>query len=287
MNSFLIKEKSKKSFLEGISTLQYSTRENYQAGLNRFENFCKNNYEGRTSLDIINELKRIEFHERDQAYFDILQDFVNWLDNQNLASATVKMYYQIATYYCSYHGIRAHPIDLKHNVKKPKKIKEKLHPLSREEILCLFDYTTGFRKMLYLVLIGSGMRIQETVALRRSDFSLNSDRIKIEIPGKFTKTKVSHTTYVSKEAETYLRPHLESLSENQLVFATNPYPFHAKMTEIEAFSRYRNRAGLNEKYDSVNRHKFTLHSFRSYFLHVQDEFMILILHMLWLVIPHI
>jgi len=37
------------------------------------------------------------------------------------------------------------------------------------------------------------------------------------------------------------------------------------MTEIEAFTRYRKRAGLIEKYESTNRHHISLHSFRSYF----------------------
>ena len=32
--------------------------------------------------------------------------------------------------------------------------------------------------------------------------------------------------------------------DDDLVFGTNPYPFHAKMTEIKAFARYRKRADL-------------------------------------------
>lgn len=41
MQSFLLKTKNKKLFLEGIQTLQYSTRENYIAALNQFEKFYK------------------------------------------------------------------------------------------------------------------------------------------------------------------------------------------------------------------------------------------------------
>lgn len=37
------------------------------------------------------------------------------------------------------------------------------------------------------------------------------------------------------------------------------------MTEIEAFTRYRDETGLTTKYESANRHHITLHSFRSYF----------------------
>lgn len=266
MQSFLIKKKTKQSFLEGILSLKYSTRENYQAALNRFEQFCNSKYNGRSSENIIQELKIIPPDNRDEAYFGVLQDFVNWLIQFGLSNTTINMYFQIVTYYFSYHGIRAHHIDIRQNVKRPRKIKEKLHILTRDEILRIFNYAPEKRKMLYLTLIGSGMRIQECVSLKKKDFDLAfPKRIKIEIPAQFTKAQAAHTTFVSKEASKYLKPYLESLYNNDLVFATNPNPFHAKMTEIEAFTRYRKRAELFEKYESTNRHHITLHSFRSYF----------------------
>ena len=246
--------------------LKYSTRENYQAALHRFEQFCNYNYDARTAEEIVHEIKSIPIEDREYAYFGVLQDFVNWLLKQNLSSTTVNMYLQIVTYYFNYQGIRVHPTDLRQNIKRPKKIKEKLHPLTREEIHKIFSYSIDKRRMLYLVLIGTGMRIQECVALRKRDFDLNhKKRIKIEIPARYTKTQAAHTTFVSKDAAKYLKPHLESLESDDLVFATNPNPFHAKMTEIEAFIRTRDRAGLTAKYDSTNRHHITLHSFRSYF----------------------
>lgn len=266
VHSFLLKTKTKKSFLDRLSSLKYSTRENYQASLHRFEQFCNSNYQKRTSEDIIHELKSIPANQRDDAYFGVLQDFVNWLVSFGLAHATVNMYFQVVTYYFSYHGIRAHHIDIRQNVKRPRKIKEKLHVLTSEEIHKILGIAPEKRKMLYLTLIGSGMRIQECVALRRKDFDLDfTRRIKIEIPAQFTKAQTAHTTFVSKEASKYLRSHLESLTPNSLVFATNSNPFHAKMTEIEAFTRYRDRVGLTGKYESTNRHHVTLHSFRSYF----------------------
>lgn len=266
MSSFLLKKKTKNSFLEGIQTLQYSTRENYNSSLNQFEKFCNAQYDSRTTEDILVELKTLKEQKRDEAYLGMLQDFVNWMTHSTLSNTTIHQYYQITNYYFSYQGIRVHPIDLKQNVKLPKKIKEKLHPLLKEEILQLFKFTPNQRKMLYLVLIGTGMRIRETVSLRKKDFDLDySKRIKIEIPAEFTKTRTAHTTFVSKEAENYLRPHLKSLKEDELVFATNSTPYHAAMTEIEAFARYRTKAGLIQKYESTNRHHISLHSFRSYF----------------------
>jgi len=266
MQSFLLKRKTKKSFLEGIKTLQYSTRVNYVASLNRFEKFCNLKYEQRTAQDVLDELKSMKTQKRDEAFFGVLQDFVNWMVDEKLAIPTIHQYHQIVTYYFSYQGIRVHPIDIRQNVKLPKKIKEKLHPLTREEIIQLFQFVPQHRKMLYLVLIGSGMRIREAVSLRKKDFDMNyPKRIKIEIPAQFTKTRAAHTTFVSREAENYLRPHLESLAQQDLVFATNADPYHASMTEIEAFARYRKRAGLTEIYESTRRYHISLHSFRSYF----------------------
>ena len=266
MKSFLIKQKSKKSFLEGIKILQYSTKVNYLASLNRLEKFYNFKYNGRTTQDVLSELNSLKNQERDEAFFCMLQEFVNWMVDENLSNTTIHQYHQIVTYYFSYHGIRVHPIDLRQNVKLPKKIKEKLHPLNKDEIIQLFQFIPEPRKMLYLVLIGSGMRIRESVALRKKDFDLNyPKRIKIEIPAKFTKTRTAHTTFVSNEAENYLRPHLKSLNHQDLVFATNSIPYHAAMTEIEAFSRYRQLASLTQKYESTNRHHISLHSFRSYF----------------------
>jgi integrase len=264
--SFLLKKKTRKSFLNGIQTLQYSTQENYRSSLNQFEKFCKNNYNERTTQQIIDELKSLKIAERDEAFLVLLQDFVNWMTSSQLSNSTIHQYHQIVIYYFSYYGIRVHPIDLKQNVKLPKKIKEKLHSLTKQEILHLFNYVPTHRQMLYLILLSSGMRIRETVALRKKDFDIEySKRIKIEIPPQFTKTKTAHTTFVSKEAEKILKPHLDLLNESDLVFATNSIPYHAAMTEIEAFARYRKNAGLIQKYASTNRHHISLHSFRSWF----------------------
>ena len=164
MQSFLLKKKDKETFLDTIKSLKYSTWENYRASINRFGQFCKEQYSGRNIEDVVFELKSIPEESRDEAYFDVLQDFVNWLSDKKLSGSTINMYYQVITYFFSFNGIRIHPIDLRRHIRRPKQVKEKPHPLSRAEILDLFEHTPDHRKMLYLVLIGSGMRIQECVA---------------------------------------------------------------------------------------------------------------------------
>jgi len=265
MPSFLLHKVSKQSFFDGIKSLNVSTQDNYISAINKFEKFSKQKY-NHNSKEIVIELKSIKGEERDLAYFNLLQEFVNWLIDCKLANSTVNMYAQIISYFFSYYGIRVHPIDLRHNVKKPKKIKEKLHAITKEEIQKILRQSIEKRKMLYLTLIGTGMRIQECVSLQKHHFDLSfPKRIKIEIPAQFTKARTAHTTFVSKQAEFYLRTHLESLDDNSLIFATNSNTIHAKMTEIEAFTRTRNKVGLIKKYSCTNRHHITLHSFRSYF----------------------
>lgn len=246
--------------------LAISSRASYQSVIHRLEEFCAENYEARTPDDIIKELKSIPLEERDDAYYGLLQDYVNWLLKRGLSHKTVNNHFKVIKHYFSYHGIRADPIALRQNVNRPKEINEKLHPLTLEEIHKIFSHSIEKRRILYLVLIGTGMRIRECMALRKRDFDLNyPKRIKIEIPAQYTKTQSAHTTFVSKEASKYLIPRLNAIGSDDLVFARNPNPYHASMTEIEAFSRYRNSAGLTAKYSSANRHHITLHSFRSYF----------------------
>jgi hypothetical protein len=101
--------------------------------------------------------------------------------------------------------------------------------------------------------------------LKRKDFDLDyPKRIKIDIPAQYTKTKTAHTTFVSKEAARVLVPHLNGLGPDDMIFAKNKFPYHASMTQIEAFTSARDKAGLTDKY-AANRHHTTLHSFRSYF----------------------
>lgn len=266
MESFLLKEKNMGSYFESIETYAVSSKASYRSVINRLQEFSIEHYDGRTADDVITELKSIPIERRDEAFYGVLQDYVNWLLKRGLSHKTVNNHFKVIKHYFSYYGIRGDPIGLKHNVNRPREVRERLHPLTLEEIHRIFRHTIQKRRMLYLVLVGSGMRIRECVALRKKDFDLNfSKRIKIEVPAQHTKTKAAHTTFVSEEAEKLLRPRLNSLKSEELMFATSQDSYHASMTEIEAFSRYRDAAGLIGKYESANRHHVTLHSFRSYF----------------------
>ena len=98
MQSFLLKKKTKKSFIEGIKVLEYPTQENYISSLRKFEKFCECNYENRTTQEILEELKSLDNENIDEVFFGILQDFVNWMTSSELSNTTINQYYQIVTY---------------------------------------------------------------------------------------------------------------------------------------------------------------------------------------------
>ena len=120
MSSFLLKEKTKASFMTKLLPLKFSTKENYRSSLKKFETFCSESYQGRKSDEIIDEIKSLKENLRDEAFYEVLQGFVNWLMTIGLSNTTVNQYVQIITFYLSYHGIRVHASEIRQNVRKTK-----------------------------------------------------------------------------------------------------------------------------------------------------------------------
>lgn len=265
--SFLLKNKKKISFFEGIQSLSKSTQDSYKSVVKHFDFFCYEHYKKRNIQDIINELNSLTYEEKKIGFIGLLQDFIFHLEKIGLAPNSVYNHYSVITYFFGHEGIRFHSSDLRRNLRFPKILKKRLHPLTLKEIHRIFKFTPQKRQMLYLILVGSGMRIRETTCLRKKDFSFDMKRIMINVPAQFTKTKTAHTSFVSREASKLLKLHLKTLDYEDLVFSTNiKNPHNGGMTEIEAFGNYRDLAGLTQKYELVNRHYITLHSFRSYFI---------------------
>ena len=107
------------------------------------------------------------------------------------------------------------------------------------------------------------MRIGEALSSQKKDFDTSKTRIKINIPAD-TKTRQGRSTYISKEAESRLKPILEKKAPEDYVFSkTNKKPFTSNYRR--ALDRIIKRLGIDEKYGSNGFHKITSHSFRAYF----------------------
>ena len=74
MSSFLIKQKTKKSFEDRISKLARKTQENIKASGISFNNFCLEEYFDRTSKDVFVELNILKDKERTEALRELLQN---------------------------------------------------------------------------------------------------------------------------------------------------------------------------------------------------------------------
>jgi hypothetical protein len=71
----------------------------------------------------------------------------------------------------------------------------------------------------------------------------------IKIPAKITKTQTGRTTFISKEAASFLRPKLKNLEDNDLIFGSNENVNYARTTEVITLERVLQKDGLNQKWN--------------------------------------
>ncbi|MDH3779837.1 MAG: tyrosine-type recombinase/integrase [Nitrosopumilus sp.] len=229
--------------------------------LNVFDDFCLNVY-GNNAEKMLWNLREDGMGD---ALYNFLQDFINYMEEKNLKPKTIASYFSTFRTYLRSQGIKISSDDIKDLIRLPEIIQELREPLTKEHLKLLLDYSKPERKALYLTLLSSGMRIGESLSLKKSDFDLSSDPIQITIQGKFTKTKQTRQTYISSEAKVLLLRILAKKHDNELVFAKSVNLEASRLAEERTFDNLRNRCGLTEKYPDSNRHKITIHSMRAYF----------------------
>ncbi len=264
--SFLSKIKNEETYLNTLRVRSPHTIQGIKYSLKKFQIFVSDTYKGKTIEDVFDELIKLDKTNQEIAIIDLLQDFVNYLDGIGILPITMKGYFGSVKRYLRYRGFKIYNEDISQTIILPRVVEEEKHPLSKEEIKKILDNSSVKRKALYLTLLSSGMRIGECVSLRKRDFDVTTNnRITINIPGKFTKTKKPRTTFLSSEAADYIKPILSKIKDDDLVFTKNPNSDKAKLTEEVTFDRIRKKTNLTDKYDSKT-HKISLQSFRAYFI---------------------
>jgi len=263
--TFTAKLRNKEAYFENCSVLDPRTLANKKQVLKQFSKFCKSRFK-ESDEEVLKELMKQTQDERIINGIDVIQLFVNYL-SKKVKPQTVKGYVGHVIGYFNYRGIKLTSLDKK-IIRYPKEIKEEKFPLSKEDIKQILDNSSYRRKTLYFVLLSSGMRIGETIALRKKDFDTEGKRIMINIPAIFTKTKKSRRTFVSLEAQGYLMKRLDEIEDNDLVFGTNKKGTSviSEVTETKTFSKLIDKVFPKlERYESGTR-RITLHSFRSFFI---------------------
>jgi len=269
MTSFLTKKRNAKSFEEKLSTAPKQTQRNKKYAIKLFEDFIKENYNGRPIQEIIKELRllrRTQDQETyDEALYGMLQEWIIWNEKHGRGNYTIRVVFSNLRKYLFHVGIKTHNQDIKEFLLFGKRSKEEMYPLNQEEYRKIVNgFSRNLRlQVLFLALGSSGMRIGEALNLKKKDLDFSKERVKVNISSE-TKTRTGRTTYFSKETEKLLRPILEKLEPDDYVFAKKNHKLLAQSVR-KALNRLLDRIEFTETYQSNKYRKITSHSFRAYF----------------------
>ena len=271
MTSFLVKERTKETYLQKISSEPQGTQQNRIVTINNFERFVSELYEEKTIESVIEELKILKKTEEERyldALYDLLQEWINWNTEQEIESSTQRTFFSYLRNYLYYRGIKTNQQDIKENLKFGKKIHVERHPLSQEEYRMIIGaIRNSKRKVLFLLLGSSGMRIGEAMQLKKKDLDVSQERIKVNIPAEITKTRKGRSTYMSRETEKMLKPFLDDYADDDFIFDFGSTTDKSMRSARESnnLRTVLKRLNLDDRYPSNNHGKITTHSFRAYF----------------------
>jgi len=248
----IISHRNYEKYLIKISKKAIKTQKGFKTAHNSFDRFCKQQYKS-SGESIIDEMKIAE----DEAVFDILQEWINWLD---IAPGTIPIYFTHLRTYIHWRGIKLNPLDVKLELDFPRPEQEELHPLSLDEIKKLLDVANYKNRAMYLCMLSAGLRPIEVAHIKKSNLELDKKRIVVHVPARYTKLKRAKTSFFSIEAGRILKPILKRTNDDEYIFKGN------SSTKAGVFARYRERVDLDDRFDSTDRGKINLMGLRAFFI---------------------
>lgn len=285
------------SYLETVQTFERfiesiekkSMREQYVSIYHQFDLFCKSKY-NTTNNQVLEDLsKDWKINHNSNKIILVLNDFVQWClkDHPEItynhgkynhikrhitkkSPRTIRLYVnKIRQLLDDVWDIEVNASKINRKIKIPKAEEEESEPFTKEQMRILLDFVSNTKKLQFMVLKDTGMRIQEFCQIRKKDVDIDVKRIKINIQSRYTKTKRARICHISKETEpSFLRLYKEK-GDDELLFGTNEDPEIAKGAFQTSFAYYRKKLAKThpeflDKYQSSGRHKKTIHSIRSY-----------------------
>lgn len=251
-----------------------------KSSLLAFERFCKD--QNMSKEDMIKKFKAWMNQDKPDArsICVVLDKFVSFLtqDHKEIkiketgyyrakSPKTIKLYFTfIKSYLRICHGIRITTEDVHDFVQFPKPRREPRKPITLKTLKLLFGKCSPERRALYYTLITSGMRLREALSLKKSNFHLNENPVRITILADDTKTREGRETYITSEALEKLKPILDKKSDNDYLFHHYTNLYRAVTTEEKYFNMLRRKLGLEEKYPNSVRYVVNIHAFRAYFI---------------------
>jgi len=266
-----------------------STRSTYEMALKQFDHFCNDKYET-TGKTILNELSTPDENGKtDTKIIIAFNAFVQWclVDHPEITyyrgknncikdtihakhSNTIKLY--VSSLRVILDDIFETTITaskIRRNVKIPKAGRDKPVAFTPKEMRLFLDALSSDKKLQFMVLKDTGMRIQEFCKLRKNEVNITGERIEITILANDAKTSQERICYITKETEPSFLRLYKSKKDDELMFGTNEDPEYSKGAYEGAFADIRKKLAnthpeFGEKYPSNGRHKKTIHSIRKF-----------------------
>ena len=138
---------------------------------------------------------------------------------------SIKTYFGfVRSYLIKCHGIRVTVDDVKAYITFPRIRKVPRKPITLKILKKIIEHSDAKHRALFLTLISSGMRIGESLALRKMDIFENERPVRIHIRAEITKTKEERSTFISSEAFEKIKPILDTKNDSDLIFTDETDP---------------------------------------------------------------
>ena len=264
---------------EFLAERKIRSRQVAQVALNQFDIFCKSQYE-KDGNTIIKDIK--DSGIADKAY-TIMNQFCMWLgeDHPKLQvimgkssrpmrkrqPMTIRGYLVVLkAYFEEFGGIEINDRRFKKRVRQQKRINHDPEPFTHEEIRLLCDTASPEKKLLYMVLKDTAMRVGEALHLYKEDIDLTTNPISINIRAETTKTSTARAVHITPETAPMLINKIKNTQDGKKIFATNKDHLKAVSNETLMMTFYRKKIGgaFLEKYSHNGRHKKNIHSLRAF-----------------------
>jgi len=266
--SYLDKPLTREAYAEHIKNHSHSHQVNQRIAIDWFEKYLIGSYD-RDMQTVLTDMMNQKISEpvrHNKNFYDLLQGFINYLGQNDLDPTTVRANFNGVKSFLNWYGFEIFVETVRAKLIFPVKIKIERHAITIDEIRTLLNQASPARRAWYIFLLATGMRLQETLKIRKRDLNFDYDRVCVEIPGKYTKTKKPRKTFLTKECYELIKPILSKKKDDDHIFTDHDDSLKAKHIEEDYFYRLRKRVGLDEKYPDSTRHKISIHIFRSWFV---------------------
>ena len=233
------------------------------------DNFAKVNQYDSIDDYLIEVKQELKEEPESDAPMMVLDDFSSYLTSVGKMPATVKAYVSKAKKYMRLvHFIRLSKEDIADYVTMPVDVEsdEEKDPLTKQDIINIVNCSNGQRrKSLYMFLKDTGARIGEALQVKKKYFDFSVDPVKVFFPKSIVKGKRRRRyVFLTHETAGFVKPVLDKLQDNDLVFTTNENIVQAAASERDSFDYMRTKIGLTAKSNHNRRFAKTIHSFRAF-----------------------